>query len=115
VLAKDDTIDVKTLTDGAFMSETTAARCKEAWDAVIAALIEAGRLPDPAAQKKKAPPKTNPATVTKPATEPAATETMEATPPTAETVETTAIQQIIVASTRESRFSGRLFSWVRHT
>jgi hypothetical protein len=38
------------------MSETTAARCKEAWDAVIAALIEVGRLPDPAkpAAKKTA-------------------------------------------------------------
>jgi hypothetical protein len=48
VLAKDDTIDVKTLADRAFMSETTAARCKEAWDAVIVALIEVGRLPDPA-------------------------------------------------------------------
>jgi hypothetical protein len=57
VLAKDDTIDVKTLADRAFMSETTAARCKEAWDAVIAALIEVGRLPDPAkaAAKKSAP------------------------------------------------------------
>jgi hypothetical protein len=48
VLSKDDTIDVKTLADRAFMSETTAARCKEAWDAVIVALIEVGRLPDPA-------------------------------------------------------------------
>jgi hypothetical protein len=48
VLAKNDKIDVKTLADRAFMSETTAARCKEAWDAVIAALIEVGRLPDPA-------------------------------------------------------------------
>jgi hypothetical protein len=48
VLAKDATIDVKTLADRAFMSETTAARCKEAWDAVIVALIEVGRPPDPA-------------------------------------------------------------------
>ena len=55
VLAKDDSIDVKTLADRAFMSETTAARCKEAWDAVIVALIEVGRLPDPAkAAVKKA-------------------------------------------------------------
>jgi hypothetical protein len=62
VLAKDDTIDVKTLADRAFMSEATAGRCKEAWDAVIAALIEVGRLPEPAkaAAKKtaaKKPPK----------------------------------------------------------
>jgi hypothetical protein len=48
VLAKNDKIDVKTLADRALMSETTAARFKEAWDAVIAALIEVGRLPDPA-------------------------------------------------------------------
>ena len=56
VLAKDDTIDVKTLADRAFLSETTAARFKEGWDAVIAALIEVGRLPDPAkaAAKKSA-------------------------------------------------------------
>jgi hypothetical protein len=56
VLAKNDKIDVKTLADRAFMSQTTAARCKEAWDAVIAALIEVGRLPDPAnaAAKKTA-------------------------------------------------------------
>ena len=33
VLAKDDSIDVKTLADRAFMSETTAARCLEAWHA----------------------------------------------------------------------------------
>jgi hypothetical protein len=52
VLAKNDTIDVATLADRAFMSETTAARCKEAWDAVIAALIEVGRLPDPAKTQK---------------------------------------------------------------
>jgi hypothetical protein len=62
VLAKDDTIDVKTLADHAFVSVTTAMRCREAWDAVIAALIEVGRLPDPAkaAAKKttvKKPPK----------------------------------------------------------
>jgi hypothetical protein len=48
VLAKDDSIDVKTLADKAFMSETTAARCLEAWRACVAALIEVGRLPDPA-------------------------------------------------------------------
>ena len=57
------------------MSETTAARCKEAWDAVIAAVIEVGRLPDPAkaAGKKtaaKKPPKP-------PAAKPAATETTQ--------------------------------------
>jgi len=55
VLAQDDSIDAATLADRAFISETTAARCKEAWDAVIAALIEVGRLPDPAkAASKKA-------------------------------------------------------------
>jgi hypothetical protein len=47
------------------MSETTAARCLEAWHAVIAALIEVGRLPDPTkgapAAKKATPPKTKPA------------------------------------------------------
>jgi hypothetical protein len=75
VLAKNDKIDVKTLADRAFMSETTAARCKEAWDAVMAALIEVGRLPDPA--KKKASPKTKPAATAKPA----ATETTVETPP----------------------------------
>jgi hypothetical protein len=48
VLANNDTVDVKTLADRAFMSETTAARCKEAWDACVAALIQVGRLPDPA-------------------------------------------------------------------
>ena len=32
VLAKDDTIDVKTLANRAFMSESTAARCLEAWN-----------------------------------------------------------------------------------
>jgi hypothetical protein len=59
VLAKDDKIDVATLADRAFMSESTAARCLEAWNAVIGALIEVGRLPDPAkAAQKKAPPKT---------------------------------------------------------
>jgi hypothetical protein len=47
VLAKDDSIDVKTLADRAFMSETTAARCLEAWNACVAALIEVERLPDP--------------------------------------------------------------------
>ena len=56
VLAKDDTIDVKTLANRAFMSESTAARCLEAWNAYVAALIEVGRLPDPAkAAMKKAP------------------------------------------------------------
>jgi hypothetical protein len=44
------------------MSETTAARCLEAWNACVAALIEVGRLPDPskAAARKtaaKKPPK----------------------------------------------------------
>jgi hypothetical protein len=53
VLAKDDTIDVKTLADRAYMSETTAARCLEAWQACVGALREVGKLPDPA--KKKAP------------------------------------------------------------
>ena len=58
VLAQDDTNDVKTLADRAHMSETTAARCLEAWRAVIAALIEVRRLPDPS--KKKATPKSKP-------------------------------------------------------
>jgi NaMN:DMB phosphoribosyltransferase len=54
--------DVKTLADRAFMSETTAARCLEAWRACVAALIEVGRLPNlaKAAAKKtatKKPPK----------------------------------------------------------
>ena len=53
MLARDDTIDVKTLADRAFMSESTTARCLEAWRAVIAALIEVGRLSDPAAQNKE--------------------------------------------------------------
>jgi hypothetical protein len=62
VLAKDDTIDVKTLADRAFMSKSTAARCLEARRACVAALIEVGRLTDPAkaAAKKtatKKPPK----------------------------------------------------------
>src|ERR1700720_1219349 len=35
VLAKDDKIDVATLADRAFMSESTAARCVETWHAVI--------------------------------------------------------------------------------
>jgi hypothetical protein len=47
VLAKDDTIDVATLSDRAYMSESTAARCLEAWRASVAALIEVGKLPDP--------------------------------------------------------------------
>ena len=55
VLAKNDKIDVKTFADRAFMSESTAERCLEAWNACVAALIEVGRLPDPA--KKKATPK----------------------------------------------------------
>jgi hypothetical protein len=44
VLAKDDKIDVKTLADRAFMSESTAARCLEAWQACVGALRDAGRL-----------------------------------------------------------------------
>jgi hypothetical protein len=37
------------------MSETTAERCFEAWKACVGALIEVGRLPDPAkAAAKKA-------------------------------------------------------------
>jgi hypothetical protein len=81
VLAKDDSIDVKTLADRAVMSETTAARCLEAWDVCVAALIKVERLPDPS--KKKTPAKTKPA----PAAKPAATETT-ATPPAAEPVGT---------------------------
>ena len=77
VLARDDTIDVKILADRAHMSETTAARCKEAWDAVIAALIEVGRLPDPS--KKKATPTTKPVLVA----EHAATETTAVATPAA--------------------------------
>ena len=84
VLAKDDTIDVKTLADRAFMSETTAARCLEAWRACVGALIEVGRLPDPA--KKKVAPKPKAA----PEAKPAATETTVATPPAVEPVETAA-------------------------
>jgi hypothetical protein len=80
VLAKNDKISMKELADRAFMSESTAARCLEAWRACVAALIEAGRLPDPAT--KKAPPKARPVPVAKPA----ATETTVATPPAAETV-----------------------------
>jgi hypothetical protein len=68
VLAKNDTIDVKTLADRAFMSETTAERCLEAWNACVAALIDVGRLPDPAkAAAKKATPKPKAATVETPA------------------------------------------------
>jgi hypothetical protein len=58
ILAKNDRIDVKTLADRAYMSETTAQRVKEAWDACVAALREVGRLPAPpnaTAAKKKAP------------------------------------------------------------
>jgi hypothetical protein len=61
VLAKNETIDVKTLADRAFMSESTAARCLEAWNACVATLIEVGRLPDPKAAAKKATPKPKPA------------------------------------------------------
>jgi len=71
------------LADCPFMSETTAARCLEAWHACVGALREAGKLPTaPKAvtAKKKAPPKAKPAAL-------AATETT-ATP--VETVETTA-------------------------
>jgi hypothetical protein len=47
--------------------ETTAARCLEAWRACVAALIEVGRLPDPAkATQKKAPAKPKAATVETP-------------------------------------------------
>jgi hypothetical protein len=85
VLAKDDRIEVKTLADRAFMSESTAARCVEAWQACVAALIEVGRLPDPAkAAAKKAPAKP------KPVVKPAATETTETAAPPAETIETAA-------------------------
>jgi hypothetical protein len=88
VLAKDDTIDVKTLADRAFMSETTAARCLEAWQACVQALIEVGRMPDPAkvAQKKA---KAAPAKP-KPVVKPAATEKTETTATPAETFETAA-------------------------
>jgi hypothetical protein len=79
VLARDDAIDVKTLADKAFLFETIAARCLEAWNACVAALIEVGRLPDPA--KKKAAPKAKPT----PSAKPAATETT-ATPPAVEPV-----------------------------
>jgi hypothetical protein len=84
VLAKNDKIDVKTLADRAFMSESTAARCKDAWDACIAALIEVGRLPDPAnaVAQKKAGPKPKP--VAKPTAE-----TTVATPIAVETVTAT--------------------------
>jgi hypothetical protein len=65
VLAKNDKIDVKTLADRAFMSESTAERCLEAWNACVAALIEVGRLPDPTkAAAKKAPSKPKPAAAT---------------------------------------------------
>jgi hypothetical protein len=85
VLAKDDTIDVKTLADSAFMSESTAARCLKAWRACVAALVEVGRLADPAkATQKKAARKPKPVPVAKPA----ATETTAAPD---ETVGTTAI------------------------
>jgi hypothetical protein len=88
VLAKDDTIDVKTLADRAFMSESTAARCLEAWRACVAALIEVGRLPNPAkATQKKAAPKPKLVPVAKPAT----TETTVAMPPAVEPVGTAAI------------------------
>jgi hypothetical protein len=48
VLAKNDKIDVKTLADRAFIGETTAERCLEAWHPCVAALIVVGKLPDPA-------------------------------------------------------------------
>jgi hypothetical protein len=83
VLAKNDKISMKELADKAFMSESTAERCLEAWNACVAALIEVGRLPDPAAQKK-APPKTKPV----PEAKPAATKTTVATPPAVEPVGT---------------------------
>lgn len=79
VLAKDDTIDVKTLADRAFMSESTAERCFEAWHACVAALIDVGRLPDPAKAAPKSAAKTKPAA--KPATVTETVET-EATPAT---------------------------------
>jgi hypothetical protein len=67
VLAKNDKISMKELADRAFMSETTAARCLEAWNACVAALIGVGRLPDPAkAAAKKATPKPKPATAEMP-------------------------------------------------
>lgn len=55
-------IDVKTLADRAFMSQSTAKRCLEAWHACVQALTESGRLPDPAKPAPtKAPPKPKPA------------------------------------------------------
>jgi hypothetical protein len=85
VLAKNDKISMKELADRAFMSESTAARCLEAWRACVAALIEVGRLLDPVkAAAKKAAPKPKPV----PAAKPSATETT-ATP--VETLGTTAI------------------------
>jgi hypothetical protein len=58
VLAKNDKISMKELADRAFMSESTAARCLEAWRACVAELIEVGRLLDPVkAAAKKATPK----------------------------------------------------------
>jgi hypothetical protein len=63
VLVKNDKITVKELADRAFMSESTAARCLEAWRACVAELIEVGRLLDPVkAAAKKAAPKPKPAT-----------------------------------------------------
>ena len=75
----------KELADRAFTSESTAARCLEAWRACVAELIEVGRLLDPVkATQKKAVPKPKPVPVAKPAaTEPTATPD--------ETVGTTAI------------------------
>ena len=83
MLAKNDKISMK-LADRAFMSESTAARCLEAWRVCVAELIEVGRLLDPV--KKKAAPKTKPAPAAKPA--PVATETAVATPPAVEPVGT---------------------------
>jgi hypothetical protein len=92
VLAKNDTIDVKTLADRAFMSETTAARCLEAWRACVAALIEVGRLPDPAKDAaKKTAAKKPPKAATPVAKGPAATETTAETPPAVEPVGTAPI------------------------
>jgi hypothetical protein len=88
VLAQNDKIDVKTLANWAFMSETTAARCLEAWSACVAALIEVGRLPDPAKKApaaKKVPSKPKPTastetTATPDATVETPTETIETAP-----------------------------------
>jgi hypothetical protein len=72
---------MKELADRAFMSETTAARCLEAWYACVAALIEVAGCPT--RRRRRQPPKTKPVPVAKPA----ATETT-ATPPAVEPVGT---------------------------